>query len=111
MADSTGGEFVAWQSEATINTSYALSMPPDKPTDNQQVVCITDYTADPMTTGWASAILDSLSDQHLYVGNSSNVAETIDTQLLGEIEAKILNFNWTDADITGNDIAETAHGQ
>lgn len=112
LEDSSGGEYMGLKAPSSITSSYTLSVPSAAPTANSQALCITDYTASPITTQWAAALTSALSDQHMFIGNSSNTSTAVDTQLAGNIEATVLTFEFVDGDVaTGTDrITQTAHG-
>ncbi len=110
--DSSGGEYFALEAPSSITSNYTMSVPSDAPTANSQALCVTDYTASPITTQWASALTDTLTDQHMFIGNSSNVSTAVDTQLVGNVEAKVLSATFVDGDValTADRITATAHG-
>lgn len=104
--DDSGGDYVALQAPTGV-TTHTLKLPA------AQGAASTVLTNDGSgNLSWGAALTTALTDNHIFVGNSSNVATAIDSDLLGNITANYDTFDFVDGDVaTGTDtITQTSHG-
>jgi autotransporter-associated beta strand protein len=104
--DDTGDEYVAIKA-TTGTTTHTYNLPTTQGAASE--VLSNDGSGN---LSWAAAATTALNEQNVRIGNSSNSQVSVDTQLAGNIEGKVLTADFVDGDVnTGTDrITATSHG-
>jgi hypothetical protein len=96
------------KASSSMSATWTLTLPTTAGTANYALV-----TNGSGVASWASVLNGTLNQYNVYIGNSSNAATSVNTNLLGDLKGTAGSFDFVDADVntTNNTVSETTHGR